>query len=88
MINKDVQRYRPVVNNGHPDLSPDSISYQEYWEQERDRCINGFKPRGMDKISGKYYFYLNYFKILGNSGERGNRKTLISPWYRDRKSVV
>ena len=37
MINKDVQRYRPVVNNGHPDLSPDSISYQEYWEQERER---------------------------------------------------
>ena len=83
MINKDVQRYRPVVNNGHPDLSPDSISYQEYWEQERDRCINGYKPRGMDKISGKYYFYLNYFKILGNSGAAGNRKTLISPWYRE-----
>ena len=83
MINKDVQRYRPVVNNGHPDLSPDSISYQEYWEQERDRCINGYKPRGMDKISGKYYFYLNYFKILGNSGTVGNRKTLISPWYRE-----
>ena len=55
---KDPQRYRPVANYGHPDLSPDSVAYQEYWEQELDRCINGFKPKGMNKISGKYYFYL------------------------------
>ena len=79
---KDPQRYRPVVNNGHPDLNPESVAYQEYWEQELDRCINGFKPKGMKKISGKYYFYLNYYKILGNDGTKGSRKTLISPWYR------
>jgi hypothetical protein len=81
-IKVDPQRYRPIVINGHPDLMPGSVSYQEYWEQERDRCINGYKPKGMKKISGKYYYYLNYYKILGNSGEAGSRKTLISPWYR------
>lgn len=79
---KDPQRYRPVINNGHPDLNPESVAYQEYWEQELDRCINGFKPKGMNWISGKYYFYLNYYKILGNDGTAGSRKTLISPWYR------
>jgi len=79
---KDPQRYRPVVNNGHPDLNPESVAYQEYWEQELDRCKNGYKPKGMKKISGKYYFYLNYYKILGNDGTTGSRKTLISPWYR------
>ena len=79
---QDPQRYRPVVNNGHPDLNPESVVYQEYWEQELDRCINGFKPKGMKHISGKYYFYLNYYKILGNDGTKGSRKTLISPWYR------
>jgi hypothetical protein len=79
---QDPQRYRPVVNKGHPDLNPESVAYQEYWEQELDRCINGFKPKGMKKISGKYYFYLNYYKILGNDGTKGSRKTLISPWYR------
>tara|TARA_R100000773_G_scaffold44642_2_gene46820 strand:- start:1013 stop:2833 length:1821 start_codon:yes stop_codon:yes gene_type:complete len=79
---QDPQRYRPVVNNGHPDLNPESVAYQEYWEQELHRCINGFKPKGMKKISGKYYFYLNYYKILGNDGTKGSRKTLISPWYR------
>ena len=81
-IKVDPQRYRPVAYNGHPDINPESVAYQEYWEQERDRCINGFKPKGMKKISGKYYFYLNYYKILGNDGEAGSRKTLISPWYR------
>ena len=77
------QKYRPVANDGHPDLSPDSIDYQEYWEQELDRCLNGFKPKGMKPISGKHYFYLNYYMILGNDGSKGNRKTLIHPWYRE-----
>ena len=36
-IKPDVQRYRPIVNNGHPDLSPDSVAYQEYWAKEIDR---------------------------------------------------
>ena len=82
-VKVDPQRYRPVANNGHPDLNPDSVEYQEYWDQEMDRCINGYKPKGMKKISGKYYFYLNYYKILGNDGEKNSRKTLISPWYRE-----
>ena len=81
-IKFDPQKYRPIINNGHPDLSPDSVAYQEYWAKEIDRCKNGYKPKGMKKISGKYYFYLNYYKILGNDGTDGNRKTLISPWYR------
>ena len=81
-IKKDPQRYRPIANNGHPDLNPDSVQYQEYWAQEMDRCVNGYKPKGMKKISGKYYFYLNYYMILGNDGTSGNRKTLIHPWYR------
>ena len=81
-IKFDPQKYRPVPNNGHPDLNVDSVAYQEYWSREMDRCINGFKPKGMKKISGKYYFYLNYYKILGNDGTSGNRKTLIHPWYR------
>ncbi len=81
-IKFDPQRYRPVPNNGHPDLNTDSVAYQEYWAKETDRCMNGFKPKGMKKISGKYYFYLNYYMILGNDGTSGNRKTLIHPWYR------
>ena len=81
-IKFDPQKYRIIANNGHPEINPDSVSYQEYWAKEMDRCVDGFKPKGMKKISGKYYFYLNYYMILGNDGTKGNRKTLIHPWYR------
>ena len=52
-IKFDPQRYRPIPNGGHPELNSDSVAYQEYWSKETDRCLNGFKPKGMDKISGK-----------------------------------
>ena len=78
----DPQKYRPIVHKGHPDINQDSVAYQEYWAKEIERCKNGYKPKGMKKISGKYYFYLNYYKILGNDGNKSSRKTLISPWYR------
>ena len=75
--------YQTVASNGHPDLNADSVAYEEYWASETDRCLYGFKPKGYNKISGKYYYYLNYYRILGNDGTKGNRKTLIYPWYRD-----
>ena len=78
----DPQKYRPIIHKGHPDINKDTVDYQEYWAKEIYRCKNGFRPKGMKKISGKYYFYLNYYKILGNDGTTGNRKSLISPWYR------
>ncbi len=59
-VKVDPQRYRPVANNGHPDLNPDSVAYKEHWDQEMDRCINGYKPKGMKNITGKNYIYLNY----------------------------
>ena len=82
-IKFDPQRYRPIPNKGFPDLEEGSVSYQEWWTEQQDRCINGFKPKGMPKISGKYYFYLNFYFILGNSGQKGGRKSLIHPWYRE-----
>ena len=75
--------YQTVDSNGHPDLNADSVAYEEYWARETERCLYGYKPKGYNKISGKYYYYLNYYRILGNDGTKGNRKTLIYPWYRD-----
>jgi flagellar hook protein FlgE len=31
----------------------------------------------MKKISGKYYFYLNYYMILGNDGTKGNPRIRV-----------
>ena len=51
-------------------MNPDSISYQEYWSRETDRCINGFKPKGMKKISGKNIFWDNVWENTGKSWKR------------------
>lgn len=37
--------------------------WEEYWEEEERRCLDGYEVGGM-RISGRYYFYLNYFPIL------------------------
>lgn len=42
--------------------------YIDFWKEERRRCLEGYepivngKPCGI-KISGEYYFYLNFFRI-------------------------
>lgn len=79
----NIKKYQPIIYEGIPDLNQQSISYREFWDEQIERCKNGYKPRGLDAISGKHYYYLNFYKILGSSGEKGGRKTLIAPWYRD-----
>jgi hypothetical protein len=79
----NIKKYAPIIYEGVPDLNPESVAYREFWDEQIERCKNGYKPKGMDGITGKHYYYLNFYKILGNSGEKGGRKTLIAPWYRD-----
>ena len=37
--------------------------YFKYWDEEQDRCINGYTADDGDFISGYNYFYLNYCPI-------------------------
>jgi hypothetical protein len=37
-------------------------AYKKFWEQERDRCINGYSYNGII-ISGYNFFYWNYSPI-------------------------
>tara|TARA_R110000787_G_scaffold205068_1_gene315555 strand:+ start:1256 stop:3052 length:1797 start_codon:yes stop_codon:yes gene_type:complete len=79
----NIKKYAPIIHQGIPDFNPESVSYREFWDEQIERCKHGYKPPGMDFITGKHYYYLNFYKILGNSGEKGGRKSLIAPWYRD-----
>lgn len=40
-----------------------SYQYYNYWDEEKRRCLEGYSVGGV-KISGYYYFYLNYCPIL------------------------
>lgn len=41
-----------------------TTDYKKYWEQETDRCINGYTAPDGEGITGYNYFYLNYSPIM------------------------
>lgn len=64
-INTNLFREVAIYFNKHgryPDGIHDSYEYHEFWDQEMDRCLNGYKVGDM-YISGYHYFYLNYWPI-------------------------
>lgn len=49
-----------------------TTEFYKFWDEERDRCINGYTADDGDFISGYNYFYLNYCPI-----QRITNKTFI-----------
>lgn len=43
---------------------PGTTDYIKYWEQETQRCLNGYVAPDGDAITGYHYFYLNYSPIM------------------------
>ena len=41
-----------------------TTDYIQYWDREKERCINGFVAEDGDAITGYHYFYLNYSPIM------------------------
>ena len=41
-----------------------TTDYNKYWEQETDRCINGYTAPDGEGVTGYNYFYLNYSPIM------------------------
>ena len=51
--------------NGCYTLAPrGTTDYIKYWDQETDRCLNGYTAPDGDYITGYHYFYLNYSPIM------------------------
>lgn len=89
-INPDIRKYQPRIFEGAPDFEPGTSLYEEYWQQERERCIHGYKPKGMTRITGKHYFFLNYWKIKVNDptvSAADDRKILALPFFRDMDKI-
>ena len=49
--------------------------FDEFWDEQFDRCINGYSTAGID-IPGRYYYYLNFNVLAGLYGPQ-------YPWYVD-----
>jgi hypothetical protein len=79
------KEYSPVIFNS--DYNPERLrkgtsAYHRFWDEQYDRCLNGYQPTGGSYIPGNYYFYLNFCKIRLYD-EKTNRKTIGPPLYRD-----
>ena len=57
--------------------------YDEYWEEQRKRCLEGYTSNGV-RITGLHYFYLNFYQIKATIDEGGRkRKVLTFPRFLD-----
>lgn len=68
MISINTEYFREASNfyrkHGHYDDGMfNSYQYHEFWNQERERCLNGYSVGGM-KITGYHYWYLNHWPIV------------------------
>lgn len=62
--NKFRQASIQFLNTGQYCQYPEGTTeFYKFWDEERDRCINGYTADDGDFISGYNYFYLNYCPI-------------------------
>ena len=81
----DARNYAPLVYEPIPELERGTIAYDDFWDEQDDRCRNGYAPvvDGIQypRITGPHYFYLNMYQIMMlRFGER--KKRLGYPYYR------
>lgn len=74
--------YNEVIKDKAENLKPGTLAYDDFWDEMDYYCFNGFQPKGMPKITGRHFFYLNFCQIdLLYPGEK--KKRLGNPFYRD-----
>ena len=77
------KEYQPVVTYGIPSIRDGEATYEMFWSEQRDRIDNGYTPTGGTRISGLYYFYLNFGTIMGFAKPTDTVKIAMKPHYRD-----
>lgn len=67
IINSDKFRQSAIFFQEHGcyTLAPrGTTDYVRFWDQEKERCLNGYVAPDGDAITGYHYFYLNYCPIM------------------------
>lgn len=77
----NTQLFSPVIMDGLCQAHPKSYEYRQWWTEQKRRCIEGYSV-GDVRITGDYYWYLNFWKIKGRD-TKSQRKTLIAPRFLD-----
>ena len=82
---KDTDKFRqPAIyfeqHGYYTPAPPNTTDYNTYWEQEAQRCLNGYTAPDGQWITGYDYFYLNYSPIMKlietqYTDRNGNKRT-------------
>lgn len=79
-INSDKFRQAAIYFEEHgyyTQAPPNTTDYNNYWEREANRCLNGYTAPDGQWITGYNYFYLNYSPIM----------KLVETEYTDRNGI-
>lgn len=69
---------RNFLKYGYYTNAPEgTVSYKEYWDEQRDRCISGYEVAGI-RITGPHYFYLNFTQIKATVKQNGRDVTRLT----------
>ena len=79
---KNTNRVRPAAlhfmkHGSYVSSLPNTKDYYEYWDEERKRCLYGYKVDEL-VITGNHYFYLNYCPIDRSVDEELPDGTIIA----------
>lgn len=82
------KKYQPLIYNEEikkkaETLKPGSLEYDDFWDEMDYYCYNGFQPKGMPRITGRHFYYLNFCRIDMIQKKGDKRKKLSAPFYRD-----
>ena len=81
-IHNKSKSYQPLLYEPIPDVNPGTLLYDDFWDMQDDRLLNGYTPDGMSYITGSHYYYLNDCKIyLLPQGSK--KKRYEYPFYRE-----
>lgn len=83
--NFDSKHYSPLAYNEVPYLERGTLSYDDFWDEQDKRCLEGYAPvvDGVQypRITGPHYFYLNMLQIMMLK-VGATKKQLGYPFYR------
>jgi len=54
-------------------IPPGTIEYKKFWEECRERCIDGMTNTDGISVSGQHFFYLNFCQILLSNEATGKK---------------
>ena len=81
----NAEYYSPLVYQEIPNLERGTLAFDDFWDEQDKRCIEGFAPvvDGVQypRITGPHYFYLNIVQIMMLK-IGATKKKLDYPYYR------